>query len=314
MKYIDSKNTFFNHYANDLKEIKKVHTNQKSGYIDNTYYPFYPGIFVCSNEVHTNHIYMKNFNYKNDIFLINYCISGRCEFHVTKDKYLYMKNNYTSIGTLTITDSFYYPTVYYLGFEIYICEDLLTDETKAILENFNIDLDKLKQKYDNDEHLTLLETNNNIQHLWLEIHNHKNPPTGLIRLNILKILYELLNEKNVERANSSYLTKNQAKIAKHVHDILTADISKHIPIREISTHTSISETSLKNYFNSMYGMNVSDYMRILRLKKAAELLLNTNISIAEISEKCGYSNQGRFAKAFKEHFGLLPLEYRHSKI
>lgn len=162
---------------------------------------------------------MKNFNYKNDIFLINYCISGRCEFHVTKDKYLYMKNNYTSIGTLTITDSFYYPTGYYLGFEVYICEDLLT-----------------------------------------------------------------------------------------------ADISKHIPIHEISTHTSISETSLKNYFNSMYGMNVSDYMRILRLKKAAELLLNTNISIAEISEKCGYSNQGRFAKAFKEHFGLLPLEYRHSKI
>ena len=64
----------------------------------------------------------------------------------------------------------------------------------------------------------------------------------------------------------------------------------------------------------MYGMNVSDYMRILRLKKAAELLLNTNISIAENSEKCGYSNQGRFAKVFKEHFGLLPLEYRHSKI
>ncbi|HAV90707.1 MAG TPA: AraC family transcriptional regulator, partial [Eubacterium sp.] len=55
-------------------------------------------------------------------------------------------------------------------------------------------------------------------------------------------------------------------------------------------------------------------MRILRLKKTAELLLNTNISIAENSEKCGYSNQGRFAKVFKEHFGLLPLEYRHSKI
>ena len=94
--------------------------------------------------------------------------------------------------------------------------------------------------------------------------------------------------------------------------MLTFDISKHISMREISEKLNVSETSLKNYFSAMFVMTVSDYMRSIRLKKASDLLKNSGLSISDIASSCGYSNQGRFAKVFKEYYGMLPLEYRHA--
>ena len=49
------------------------------------------------------------------------------------------------------------------------------------------------------------------------------------------------------------------------------------------------------------------------MKKAAELLTSTRLSVAEIAELVGYMNQSKFASVFKKQFGLSPLEYRRSK-
>jgi AraC-like DNA-binding protein len=49
------------------------------------------------------------------------------------------------------------------------------------------------------------------------------------------------------------------------------------------------------------------------MKKAAELLATTRLSVAEIAEQVGYMNQSKFASVFKKQFGLSPLEYRRSK-
>ena len=49
------------------------------------------------------------------------------------------------------------------------------------------------------------------------------------------------------------------------------------------------------------------------MKKAAELLATTKLSVAEVAEQVGYMNQSKFASVFKKQFGLSPLEYRRSK-
>ena len=289
-----------------------LHHDFDDGYIDNTFYPFLPGIYVCLNDVHARNIPMNNNLSDMDLFLINYCIMGRCEFMISDNAFKYVKDNYTSIGSYTVRDEFFYPSGYYLGFEIFIYKDMFTDETRKTLEIFNIDIDKLSTKYNNNEKLTLLETDPNSKKLWFEIYEQKSPDRGLIRLNILKILHNLLNSDITIPANSSYLTRNQARLAKNVQEIISKDISKHISMREISEKYNISETSLKNYFTAMFGMTVSEYMLNLRMKKAAGLLTESRLPISEIANLCGYSNQGRFARIFKNHYGMLPLEYRHN--
>jgi transcriptional regulator GlxA family with amidase domain len=48
--------------------------------------------------------------------------------------------------------------------------------------------------------------------------------------------------------------------------------------------------------------------------KAEQMLKNSTMSVAEISERLGFSEQFYFSKCFKQNFGLPPREYRKTKI
>ena len=115
------------------------------------------------------------------------------------------------------------------------------------------------------------------------------------------------------RKLAHFLSETQVDIAKRVEKIITSDLRQHHPAWELAAQFSVSETSLKNYFRGVFGQNISIYLREVRMKKAAELLTSTRLSVAEIAELVGYSNQGKFAAVFKKQFGLSPLEYRRSK-
>ena len=111
----------------------------------------------------------------------------------------------------------------------------------------------------------------------------------------------------------TFFTETQVDIAKRVEKIITSDLRQHHPAWELAAQFSISETSLKNYFRGVFGQNISVYLRETRMKKAAELLSTTKLSVAEAAEQVGYINQSKFASVFKKQFGLSPLEYRRAK-
>ena len=46
------------------------------------------------------------------------------------------------------------------------------------------------------------------------------------------------------------------------------------------------------------------------MEAAAEFLRDEKLSLAEVAEKVGYTNQSKFTAAFKNQFGMLPKEYR----
>ena len=123
----------------------------------------------------------------------------------------------------------------------------------------------------------------------------------------------LISEEVISPSKSNYLTSGQAAIARRTHERLTSDLSRHISAREIAEELGVSETSLKNYFKEVYGSCISDYMKEKRMKYAADKLQNTSLSIFDIANSIGYSNQGRFAKVFHDYYKCKPLEYRRSR-
>ena len=58
------------------------------------------------------------------------------------------------------------------------------------------------------------------------------------------------------------------------------------------------------------GETYTDYLHKKRLKKAAELLLETELSVGEVVKAVGYENENYFRKLFKERYGKKPLQYR----
>ena len=60
----------------------------------------------------------------------------------------------------------------------------------------------------------------------------------------------------------------------------------------------------------MYGTTPIKYINNLRMKKAKELLANSDMSISEISELVGFQSIHYFSRNFKEREGCAPLAYR----
>lgn len=60
------------------------------------------------------------------------------------------------------------------------------------------------------------------------------------------------------------------------------------------------------------GYAPNDFVRIIRMKKAASALKNTDMSVAEISYMTGFNDSNYFSRTFKKHFGKTPSEYRRS--
>ena len=58
------------------------------------------------------------------------------------------------------------------------------------------------------------------------------------------------------------------------------------------------------------GYSPNEYLRVIRLKKAAELLLTEDLTVSEISYKVGINDPYYFSKCFKNQFGIAPSVYQ----
>jgi AraC family transcriptional regulator len=87
--------------------------------------------------------------------------------------------------------------------------------------------------------------------------------------------------------------------------------AEDLGIRQVANAVGVHSTHLARVFRSCLGCTPGDLLRTRRLEKAAELLLLTDVSIAEIALESGHSDQAQLTKAFRRFYGLPPGSYRH---
>ena len=86
---------------------------------------------------------------------------------------------------------------------------------------------------------------------------------------------------------------------------------KKIDMDELAERVFLSHSGLIWKFKKELNTTPSNYLCILRLSYAKQLLLNHPYSITEISEMCGYSNPYYFTNAFHKYSGMSPTEFRN---
>ena len=98
---------------------------------------------------------------------------------------------------------------------------------------------------------------------------------------------------------------------------LTAYLEQHfqqeIYLDDLARRAGMSRATLLRHFRAALGVTPMIYLRNLRLRHAAELLLKTEVSLKEIADQSGFSRMPYFFKAFKSCYGVSPLEYRNPK-
>lgn len=104
----------------------------------------------------------------------------------------------------------------------------------------------------------------------------------------------------------------QVKIIREIHDDLAQHMDRRVTIEELARRYLINPTTLKTVFKEVYGSSLAAHMKEHRMERAAALLRETDLSVAEIAGQVGYESQSKFTAAFKEQFGQLPKEYRRN--
>ena len=91
---------------------------------------------------------------------------------------------------------------------------------------------------------------------------------------------------------------------------MRAHLSEKIDIDKLAELVYLSHSGLIWKFRQELNTTPSNYLKILRLRYAKQLLLNYPYSITEISEMCGYSSPYYFTNAFRGYTGISPTDFR----
>lgn len=104
---------------------------------------------------------------------------------------------------------------------------------------------------------------------------------------------------------------------KYKVDMTKEYIEKHymddIQVEQMAARLCLSTGYLSMMFKKEIGENIKQYIRNVRMKKAEELLTDTQMSVREVGEKTGLRNMSYFSKCFRQQYGDTPESYRRKK-
>jgi transcriptional regulator GlxA family with amidase domain len=96
--------------------------------------------------------------------------------------------------------------------------------------------------------------------------------------------------------------------------LMEANIEEPLSTDEIAQLAGVSRRQLERLFKQYLGSLPSRYYLELRLKRARQLLRDTNHSIVQVGLMCGFSSGSHFSTAFGAQFGKTPREERQRKL
>jgi AraC-like DNA-binding protein len=118
--------------------------------------------------------------------------------------------------------------------------------------------------------------------------------------------------------NEITLRENPLKISedyKQFLDKCIAIVEKYLDdetfhVKILANELNMSHSNLYKKVKSISGQSVNGFIRFIRLRKAAELLINSNSNINETASQIGFTNPKYFREQFAKLFGMNPSEYR----
>lgn len=121
---------------------------------------------------------------------------------------------------------------------------------------------------------------------------------------IVKVL-----EKMTEQIYQTRNAKNYQRLKK-VMEFIEAHYNEPLTVEQIAREICLSPSRLSHIIKDEFGTTLMDCISKVRIDKAKRLLDNGEISIAQIAQEVGFSDQSYFTKVFKKIEGCTPKIYR----
>ena len=134
------------------------------------------------------------------------------------------------------------------------------------------------------------------------------PPQMLTQITAKQYFYRALH--CLENKNIMQLDTFRRKLLVDAESYMRNNFQKEISIEDVSAYLSVDRRYLYKLFKKYSGISPKQYLSNIRISRATELLLNSDLSITEIAAEVGYKDPLQFSAFFKKQTEFSPKKYR----
>lgn len=121
-----------------------------------------------------------------------------------------------------------------------------------------------------------------------------------------KLIYNTISKLEESTANNDH-SQHDIELVK---DYIEKHYGEDLNLVSLAEKVYLSPTYLCTRFKQATGFGINKYIKTVRMKKAEEMLINTNIKVIDICTKVGFHNLSYFCQNFREYAGETPEKYR----
>ncbi|MBQ4259305.1 MAG: AraC family transcriptional regulator [Lachnospiraceae bacterium] len=235
-----------------------------------------------------------------DAYELYYMLDGNTTYYIGDRIYHIQSGNFVFIprGILHRTD--YESSEINERIYLHFSENIFTNELQEIKET----LRDSRVLYVNKEHLPHLE--NLLTQIEQESKNDDNYQSFIMNLLIRELLVQLCRYKQNFKPTLSGTDKTIYQISKYI----STHYQEPISLSALSREFNMSESYLSRKFKAHTGIGVIEYITYVRITNAEKLLQETDYSVTQIADRCGYSDSNYFSTVFKQIKGITPRQCR----
>ncbi len=132
---------------------------------------------------------------------------------------------------------------------------------------------------------------------------------GLIKLKMLELLYGIAS---IDQKLLTQLLYLKQQVRSDISQVLEKNFMNPVSINDLAYLSGRSLSTFKRDFQAIYNMPPSKWLQIRRLKKAKELLANTEMSVTDVCYTTGFENLSHFSKIYKNYYEHSPSIQRNN--
>ena len=122
------------------------------------------------------------------------------------------------------------------------------------------------------------------------------------------LLLELV--ASASRLQESPPVRGRPRWLDEARDRIHDELASRPSLGGLAESVGVHPVTLARAFRQAFGCTVGEYVRHLRIERAAQQLAGTELSLAAIALTAGFSDQSHFSNLFRHHFGLSPTQFR----
>lgn len=129
---------------------------------------------------------------------------------------------------------------------------------------------------------------------------------------IMNILHVILEDAFCQKKEKR-CSKEELDFKDRVETVICSTDLREITLDYFCNQLNLSKYYFSHRFKCYYGISPIKYLNQHKLARARQLLRSSDMKIALVAQKCGFSSSSRFSTVFRKEFGLSPESYRNER-